>query len=398
MEHERPWLWVDWFLFGLRLCWLGSGLAYYGVRPEALGTLAYPLFLIIAFICCFIPVLFWRPGYRNRTMYLAVELLVTGSCYLYMSIGLHLNRATVFILIPVLMAGYLLNKRNAVWTIPVFIVLLPLGNYFTAADMTTFLMQYIDIGIFFGFGFAFNFIITSQSKTEALLAENLQQYELIQKQNQALEQYARQIEQLTLLEERNRLARDLHDTIGHHFTSVIVGLDAAAYLVDIHPEKAKKRIETLAQVARGGLDEIRRSIHQIAPDEDEPFLQQLEKLAQTFSQHTGTEVRIHTEGSAYDITQAGQLTLVRCLQEALTNAKRHGDATVVDVALSYQPDAFSMRLVNNGHTPELLQHGFGLNAMRQRLEALNGSLETVSTKEAGFVLTCTLPRRKEGIA
>ncbi|MBW9234690.1 hypothetical protein JQK62_21055, partial [Leptospira santarosai] len=77
------------------------------------------------------------------------------------------------------------------------------------------------------------------------------------RQNQLLEDYAKQIEKVTLLEERNRLARDLHDTVGHTYTSVIMGLDAASFLLKTSPEKAQGQVERLSDVMRKSLGEIR---------------------------------------------------------------------------------------------------------------------------------------------
>ena len=81
-------------------------------------------------------------------------------------------------------------------------------------------------------------------------------------------QYAKQIESLTLVEERNRMARDLHDTLGHSFISYILGLDAVLYLMDSNPSEAKKKIEELRHYASENLDQIRETIHEIGTETD----------------------------------------------------------------------------------------------------------------------------------
>lgn len=390
--EKRQWIWVDWLIFSLRCGWFGTGLAYYYVYSEKLAGMSYMEFFLFVAIGFFVPLLFWNPRYQQPTYYAIAELTVTVGFSIYINNILGTGLSTSIILMPILMIGYLMTKKTAPWTIPLFVVLLPANRYWTMDGLFPFFLQYVDVLLFFGIGTGFNLITKSQQRYKKLLAENISQYQLIQEQNEALKQYAAQVEKLALVEERNRMARDLHDSIGHHFTSVTVGLDAVSYMVEMNPQLAAEKIRSLAEVARGGLDEVRRTIHQIAPVEDDMLLvAMLEKLAFDFSERTGTEVEFDTEGETYPVPPQVKLTFVRCFQECLTNAKRHGDAAKIEASIKYTQDGVLLRVFNNGKLMDTQEYGFGLSSMKNRLEELDGSLLVENGDMAGVTVYCSIP-------
>lgn len=390
--ERRKWIWVDWLIFSLRCGWFGTGLAYYYVYSDKLEGMAYMEFFLFVSIGFLVPMLFWNPRYQQPSYYAVAELVVTGGFSIYINNILELKLSTSIILMPILMIGYLMTRRTAPWAIPLFVVLLPANRYWTMDGLFPFFLQYIDVLLFFGIGIGFNLITKSQQRYKNLLAENIKQYKVIQEQNQNLKQYAAQVEKLALVEERNRMARDLHDSIGHHFTSVTVGLDAVSYMIEVNPQLAADKIRTLAEVARSGLDEVRRTIHQIAPAEDDgPLPLMLERLSTDFAAHTGTEVEFESRGATYSIPPHVKLTFVRCFQECLTNAKRHGDAANIKASLEYKLDNMVLRVFNNGRLLDTEEFGFGLTSMKSRLEELNGSLVVENVESEGVTVYCTIP-------
>lgn len=392
MNKQQHWTWMDWLLFSLRCSWYVTGLTYYYVYQERLGQLSYLEFAGFVSLGLVVPLWFWRPGYSNPTRYAVAELVVSGgfSVYINMILGIHLNTSTI--LMPILMIGYLLTKRMALWAIPAFVILLPASRYGTMDSEFQFYLQYVDVLLFFGIGVGFNLMTRSQRRYKALLAENMQQVELIRQQNQALEQYAAQVEQLTLVQERNRMARDLHDSIGHHFTSVTVGLDAISYMIESQPKLAAEKVRRLADIARDGLDEVRRTIHQIAPaEEHRTLVRQLEELVLDFQAHTGTEMLLTVEGIEPYLLSHKKLAFVRCLQEGMTNAKRHGQADRMEVRLLFSETTIQLDMMNDGKTMENTVPGFGLTAMKTRLEELGGAMGIRNLPHGGVVVTCTIP-------
>lgn len=390
-KSDQEWIWVDWFIFFLRLCWYLSGMLYFFLHREELSGQSYLLFVGILTICYIVPHVFWRPGYKHSVLYPISELIVAGGASIYFNIISQLDLGSSMILMPIVMIGYLATKQTAKWVFPLFLLGLPIPRFWTI-DYMDYFLQYIDIFIFFGFGACFNFVIQSQKKTKRIIEENTKQYQLIQEQYRVLQQYAEQIEKVTLLQERNRLAQELHDTIGHHFTSVTVGLDAIAYLLETDVDRAKQKVEKLAEVSRKGLDDIRKHIHQIAPTEhDAPLSSLLQQIAVNFKENTDTDVQYYKEGKELPISKTIKLVFIRCLQEALTNAKRHGDASSISIETLFTDSEIVLTIENNGSPIDVLQPGFGITAMKERIAQVNGNLDIFSENHRGVKLMITIP-------
>ncbi|NRF91062.1 sensor histidine kinase [Paenibacillus frigoriresistens] len=395
MIQRRPWHSVEWSLF---IVLTGSSLLglLYALLHMHEHELTTTIQTILAILLSYgVPFLFWRPAYINSTFY-PIAVLLTG---IPLQIYLSWMQQDAYLTIncPLMVIGFLTDRKNAWWTAPIFMVAVPVEYFFilhSGMGVGQLSSMILNAVLFFAIGLSLQRVVTSNEKTEKLLAENQRQYHLIHEQNNALEQYANQIEQLTLLEERNRMARELHDTVGHTFTSVIMGMDAVSYLIEAAPDKAKEKLDVLRSVTRNGLEEVRRSIHQMVPEGDMLLSQQLTRLANEFALHTGTQIRFTTVGEEFEIPKQTKLSLIRCLQESLTNAKRHGRASTVEVTLTYSDDLVYIRIEDDGIGTEQLKVGFGINAMQERIFALQGTLQVSSTLGQGTVVHCSIPAKR----
>lgn len=395
MIQRRPWHGVEWSLFIVLTGSTLLGLLYallHMHEHELTDTIQTILAILLSYG---VPFLFWRPNYINSTFY-PIAVLLTG---IPLQIYLSWMQQDAYLTIncPLMVIGFLTDRKNAWWTAPIFMVAMPLEYFFilhSGMGVGQLFSIILNAVLFFAIGLSLQRVVTSNEKTEKLLAENQRQYHLIHEQNNALEQYANQIEQLTLLEERNRMARELHDTVGHTFTSVIMGMDAVSYLIETAPDKAKEKLDVLRSVTRNGLEEVRRSIHQMVPEGDILLSQQLTRLANEFALHTGTQIRFTTVGEEFDIPKQTKLSLIRCLQESLTNAKRHGRASTVEVTLTYSDGLVDIRIEDDGIGTEQLKVGFGINAMQERIFALQGTLQVSSTLGQGTVVHCSIPAKR----
>lgn len=395
--ERRTWQWIDWALFATLTFWFGLGLLFAWTSPETYGNLSLYYVLPGLLVSYFVPLLCWNPVYGNQTLLPIAILLTSGVFELYIA---HTGGVNVIMLtFPLLLLGY----QSSGWRIGlnsvVFLLVFPIVKFGLVLDtdlkLAELLMHMGNYALMFLVGVAIQKVLKSNQDVRLLYEQNLRQYHLIQEKNRALEQYAKQVEQLTLLEERNRLARELHDTVGHTFTSVIMGMDAVAYLLETSPEKAKERLEVLRDVTRKGLEEVRRHIHQMAPPKgDESLSEQLSRLAKEFSIHTGTKVSFQLEGRESPLSKQAELALVRCLQESLTNAKRHGNASAIEAGLVYGPDSVTLTVADNGTGTEQLQEGFGLTSMRERLAVVRGTLQVKSEAGKGTVVRCEVPLQR----
>ncbi|CAN7725861.1 sensor histidine kinase [Paenibacillus sp. LjRoot153] len=396
MIQRRPWHGVEWSLFIVL-----TGAALLGLLYSCLHIYEQPfshiLLTILAILLSYgAPFIFWRPHYINPTCY-PIAVLLTG-IPLQIYLAWMEQDALLTINCPIMVIGFLTDRKNAWWTAPIFMLGMPMTYFFLlhsgmgVGQLFSFILNAV---LFFAIGLSLQRAVTSNEKTEKLLGENQRQYHLIHEQNNVLEQYANQIEQLTLVEERNRMARELHDTVGHTFTSVIMGMDAVSYLIEVSPEKAKQKLDVLRNVTRGGLEEVRRSIHQMVPSEGDLLLsQQLSRLANEFALHTGTQIHFTTVSEEFEIPKQTKLSLIRCLQESLTNAKRHGKAASIEIVLTYADDQISLRIEDDGIGTEQLKMGFGITAMQERISALQGTLQVRSTPEKGTVVHCFIPVKR----
>ena len=377
-HNESHWIYkiagitrISWFIFHLLVVAL-----FLNTTPFfwLLLTLLFAAFLI--------------PQWSGKKIihYPVLELILSG---LFLIVGCALaGKYSSFFALPALCAGLYCQPGKVRWIMWVCFSTIPFLAY-VVIGINEMGMGVIDGLFFFGVGVVIANVIDTEVKMKILLEEN-------HRQNHLLEEYAKQVEKVTLLEERNRLSRDLHDTVGHTFTSVIMGLDAVSYLMDASPEKAKEQIERLGEVMRRSLDEIRNYIHQISPisEEKETLSDQLKKVADGFALHTKTKITFNRLGTQAELSFQGTVTLIRCLQESLTNAVRHGRATDITITLNQQNDQVLLSVQDNGFGMNEIIHGFGMNGMRERLESLQGGLAVESQCGSGTVVTCVLPIRR----
>ena len=215
-------------------------------EKETIDHFVFVLIWLISVII--IPLCFWIPlVYKKSTYYCLAELLLNGSFTIYLMMSFD-NYIGLF-MVSILTITFHLKKRQY-WMLPVllffpFIDLILKG--IVPRNSPYFFIFYHWFLLFIGLGL--NLIIKAFKRTDDL-------NQMIEDKNQTLVQYAKQIENLTLVGERNRMARDLHDTLGHSFISYILGLDAVLYLMDSNPSQAKKKIEELRHYASENLDQF----------------------------------------------------------------------------------------------------------------------------------------------
>ena len=216
-------------------------------------------------------------------------------------------------------------------------------------------------------------LFTSQKDENARIRKLNEQ---LNQANSQLRDYAENMERMTQMRERNRLAREIHDTLGHTLTGIIMGTDAGLALFDVAPEESKKRMQIVAQSARDGLTDVRRSIKALRPDTLERFSleQALEGLVENFRLTTSARISYFQDAKELKLDTDEEDALYRVVQEGLTNAVRHGKANCIEVRISRTGDNVTVTVRDNGSGCDTPEEGFGLRHMRERLEMLGGTL------------------------
>lgn len=375
---------VELGMFGFRLLFYLVAILDLYVERDSIDHLFFTLIWLIAAMV--VPIFFWVPLVVKRGMYFCyAELLLNGSLTIY-SIQYSEDYTALFI-ISALTISFHLEKRHY-WLL-LLMALFPFLEFFIkglylTADPFFFIFNHWFLMMI---GFGFNLMIKAYRNMENL-------NRIIEEQNQTLVQYSKQIEALTLVEERNRMARDLHDTLGHSFISYIVGLDAVLYLMDSNIPEAKKKIEELRNYASVNLDQIRETIHEIGTETDISLIGNFRAIIDEFSEYTNTKVSLEIVSEEYVLQHSIRMTLLRCLQEGLTNAKRHGSATNIAIILSFFDHGVELILKDDGIGTDKVKYGFGLKSMKERLNVLNGELQVSSIKNQGTTVMCQIPFRR----
>ena len=161
-------------------------------------------------------------------------------------------------------------------------------------------------------------------------------------------------------------------------------------------EEANKYIQELSNLARKGLSDLRNTIHTLPiAEKEQTFLESCTDLVDDFIKHTGTKVEIHTEGHEQTLGDLVRSSLVRCLQESLTNAIRHGHASQIYISIKFLDDAIQMQIKDNGIGTDEIKYGFGLSSMSDRMLTVGGTFKVQSSQKVGTTVTCTVPLPKQ---
>lgn len=201
------------------------------------------------------------------------------------------------------------------------------------------------------------------------------------------------IADLVKLEERQRIARDLHDTLGQKLSLIGLKSDLAGKLVHRHPGRALAEMADVSQTARSALKEVRKLVTEMRGVRLEEEVQRIRQLLQA----AGIDFELEGEPRLSETSLLGENVLTMCLKEAVTNVVRHSEATSCRVRIMKTPTEALIEVFDNGKGMELGrdQHrGHGLQGMRERLEFVNGRLDIRS--EQGTSITFTVPNALQG--
>ncbi|HEX6716203.1 MAG TPA: sensor histidine kinase [Pyrinomonadaceae bacterium] len=210
--------------------------------------------------------------------------------------------------------------------------------------------------------------------------------------NQLLRDHALQVEELATTKERNRLAREIHDSVGHYLTVVNVQIGAARTVLDQNRSRALEHLSKAQSLTQEGLAEVRHSVAALraSPTESRPLPEALTALVDQW-QAAGLNANFRLSGIVRTLTPQTNLTLYRAGQEALTNVAKHASATTVNVRLNYGDDRIRLTIRDNGIGASESEGGFGLLGIRERVQLLNGSVRVTTDAGKGFILEVEVP-------
>lgn len=295
-------------------------------------------------------------------------------------------------LIGIPLASVAVERLTTLWRWPVYAallaaIILPIPRYSTweTAGMNAII---ISAGILFA-------VLTSQIRlNEQRAREHAEQLASeLDTANHQLVEYAAQAEKLAAAQERNRIAREIHDNLGHYLTIVNIQIEAARVTLATDPERAMDALEKAQKLAKKGLAGVRESVDalRISPVENRRLDEAIAELVDE-AQTSGFPTVFHLVGKSLPIDSKSALALYRVAQEGLTNISKHAQATHTEVTLDFSQTAFvRLTLIDDGVGAAKTRSGFGLVGIQERVQLLGGEFNVETQVGRGFRLEVTIP-------
>ncbi|WP_077369149.1 sensor histidine kinase [Anaerosalibacter sp. Marseille-P3206] len=212
--------------------------------------------------------------------------------------------------------------------------------------------------------------------------------EQLRKANADLEIYANSIKELAILRERNRISREIHDSVGHSLSTIIIQLGAIEKIAKENGEMASDMANNLGEFAKDGLNEIRTALRQLKPSEFEKYesIIAIEDLTKEFSKLTGVDVKLGFTREKWPLNREQSFVIYRIVQEFLSNSIRHGKATKVNIFMNFNENDLILTLKDNGQGVDNLEKGMGLTNICERVNELGGQVDYDTKKDKGFLM------------
>ncbi len=302
----------------------------------------------------------------------------------------------IFLMLPLILVSWMYNFRTVaayclVLLVPDLGLLAILWHQFDARVGPILIVTLIRTAIYLLIGYAISRLSYEQRRQNSQLAEA----------NRHLATYANTLEQLTISRERNRIAREMHDTLAHTLSAVAVQLEAVHSLWEANPGEAHVMLDQSLVVTRDGLKEARRAIQALrtAPLEDLGLGLAIRNLAQSMAERGSLKLDLQVPDEVAGLDAETEHSLYRITEEALRNVVQHAGAHKVGVAVQRQNGGLDLTICDDGHgiqPSDLPDDHYGLRGMQERAEAIGAQLAVESQPNQGTVVRLHLevPRDK----
>jgi signal transduction histidine kinase len=253
------------------------------------------------------------------------------------------------------------------------------------------------LGMTFGIG-AITFTVQSRRESRKLEANRLielqEAHSELQKTHEQLQETTVLALQATANAERVKIAREIHDGVGHELTSLIVSLQAIDIMLPKDVMEAKNRLPEVIATARNAVREVRQAVRDWTDEDTEQqfAITGIEGLIRHYAHRADLTLYFTNQTPTYVWSAPQCLLIYRILQEAVTNVVRHAKATTVWIAMIFEESTLIITISDNGwFNGETLIFGFGLTQMKKRMQEVKGSLFYRQRDEHGLTLECKIP-------
>ncbi|MBC8059721.1 MAG: sensor histidine kinase [Clostridiaceae bacterium] len=221
--------------------------------------------------------------------------------------------------------------------------------------------------------------------------------EKLKNANRDLELYASSIEEITLLRERNRMSREIHDSVGHALSTITIQLGAIEKTLGKNDDLSKELTKNLRKFTQESLKEVRQAVREIKPKDFEEYegILILEELINNFKKLAGIDVRLCFTKEKWSLNPDQAFVIYRVTQEFLVNSVRHGKATSIQIMMVFKDSKLAVTFKDNGLGANTLIEGIGLKSMRQRVTEIGGTFEYVTKFQQGFLVKLELDKNEK---
>lgn len=215
--------------------------------------------------------------------------------------------------------------------------------------------------------------------------------------NNDLEECLTSIEELTVLKERNRISREIHDSVGHALSTAMIQLSAMESMADKEGSNLKGMAGDLRDFINDSFQDVKRAVSELKCDDYDNYrgIIRIQELCKNFEKMSGIEVSIILSKGDWTLSTKQSTHLYRITQEVLSNALRHGKASKVRVIMNFTGNDFVISFKDDGvGTTAIKESGFGLKNIRERAEEISGTVDLSSKVGKGFFVKLVIPREK----
>lgn len=293
------------------------------------------------------------------------------------------------ILLPLASQAVFMYPKKAAFSIGVMLWVLTAGVFLAPYGWAEFRYALLAYSPAYIFTILFSFVTRQALFARENAVELKNELEIA---NAQLRAQAAQTEELATTRERNRLAREIHDGVGHYLTVINVQTEAAQSLLKSDPERASEALNKAAQLSRDALADVRRSVGSLrTEDMRPPLIDTLRKL----TEGAAVPIDFKIKGEPRKLSSASEHALFRAAQEAITNIAKHAEATQSWLELDFSDIARAKLIVkDNGRGAKsgiATSRGFGICGMRERVDLLGGKVSSGERAEGGFEVYVEIP-------
>ena len=238
--------------------------------------------------------------------------------------------------------------------------------------------------------FLITYLITSLDEQSHIKEE----LDMVSQVNTELNSYVALTEKIAEDRERKRIAREIHDTLGHALTGIAAGVDACIVLIDSDVDRTKQQLKIVSGVIREGIGDVRRSLNKLRPGalEDRTLKDAIIKMIDEYRELSKLNISLYYEWDYIDFDNTKEDILFRMIQESITNSLRHGHAKNVEINLFNTEQCYYIIIQDDGIGSEHITYGYGLKQMKERLAMIGGSVEYIG--DQGFRTMAMIPKVK----